>query len=545
MPNPAAFPSISWPYAQDWAKDTTIYGPGISLTDKLRNVGFAIVDSFDRARSWTFAYRKNSNVLFTPVFDMSSGIFEKSTITFDISGNESDGQITSPKFGPSKQWQSFHWRSKSSENPTTDSVSIQILGIRNNGSSDLLATVKSKDTSLSFVNATTYPYVQLKMFNNDSVNATPSQLLFWRINAQAVPEGAVAPNISFKMKDTVETGESIEFALAFKNISESAFDSLKIKFTITDKNNVIHPVALPKGKPLISGDTLMITYTIDTRNYIGINTLFVEVNPDNDQPEQYHNNNFIFKNFYVKGDNFNPLLDVTFDGVHILNRDIVSARPHIIIKLKDESKYLALNDTSLIKVQLLYPDGTLKAYAFDNDTLRYTPANLATGENTATIDITPALSGDDDEYQLIVSGKDASGNSAGELDYRVSFRIISKPMISNLLNYPNPFTTSTAFVFTITGSQPPQNIRIKILTITGKIVREITSAELGQLHVGRNITEFKWDGTDMYGQRLANGVYLYRVLTNLNGKSLEKYKSEDDDTDKFFTKGYGKMYLMR
>jgi len=118
-------------------------------------------------------------------------------------------------------------------------------------------------------------------------------------------------------------------------------------------------------------------------------------------------------------------------------------------------------------------------------------------------------------------------------------------MISNLLNYPNPFTTSTAFVFTVTGSQPPQNMRIQILTITGKVVREITMNELGPIHVGRNITEFKWDGTDMYGQKLANGVYLYRVLTNLNGKSLEKYKADGDNTDKYFNKGYGKMYLMR
>ena len=123
-------------------------------------------------------------------------------------------------------------------------------------------------------------------------------------------------------------------------------------------------------------------------------------------------------------------------------------------------------------------------------------------------------------------------------------------MISNLFNYPNPFTTSTAFVFTVTGSQVPQNIRIQILTITGKIVREITMQELGPLHIGRNITDYKWDGTDQYGQKLANGVYLYRVLTNLNGKSLDKFPTYGQDgfevnTDKFFTKGYGKMYLMR
>ena len=34
-------------------------------------------------------------------------------------------------------------------------------------------------------------------------------------------------------------------------------------------------------------------------------------------------------------------------------------------------------------------------------------------------------------------------------------------------------------------------------------------AELGAIHIGRNITDYKWDGTDMYGQALANGVYIY------------------------------------
>ena len=83
------------------------------------------------------------------------------------------------------------------------------------------------------------------------------------------------------------------------------------------------------------------------------------------------------------------------------------------------------------------------------------------------------------------------------------------------------------------------------MTITGRIVREITKYELGPIHIGRNITEFKWDGTDQYGSKLANGVYLYRVVTNLNGHSLDKYTSDADKTDKYFNRGYGKMYLMR
>jgi flagellar hook assembly protein FlgD len=118
-------------------------------------------------------------------------------------------------------------------------------------------------------------------------------------------------------------------------------------------------------------------------------------------------------------------------------------------------------------------------------------------------------------------------------------------MISNMLNYPNPFTTSTAFVFTLTGSEIPPEFKIQILTVTGKVVKEITRVELGPIHIGRNITDYKWDGTDQYGQKLGNGVYLYRVVTSLNGKTLDKYRAEQDQTGRFFNKGYGKMYLMR
>ena len=118
-------------------------------------------------------------------------------------------------------------------------------------------------------------------------------------------------------------------------------------------------------------------------------------------------------------------------------------------------------------------------------------------------------------------------------------------MISDLLNYPNPFTTSTAFVFTLTGSEVPTHMRIQILTVTGRVVREIAAEELGPIRIGRNVTEFKWDGTDQFGQKLANGVYLYRVIVSSKGKALEKFRQEGVDTDRYFEGGYGKMYLMR
>ena len=64
---------------------------------------------------------------------------------------------------------------------------------------------------------------------------------------------------------------------------------------------------------------------------------------------------------------------------------------------------------------------------------------------------------------------------------------------------------------------------------------------MGPIHVGRNITEYKWDGRDQYGQLLGNGVYLYRVVTSIDGNSIEHREDMDLDdrptanqVDKFF-----------
>ncbi|HEY8658235.1 MAG TPA: C25 family cysteine peptidase [Hanamia sp.] len=538
--------SSSTVFADKWQADTAYLGSGISLYNTLKSQGFVLIDSFYRPRSFIFMYQKN-NPDFIPGFIFSKGISDKIDLTHNFITPDTLGFITSPKFGPATLWKEMHWRGKSLEPNSSDNPSVQIIGIDSSGNSTTLMNVDKtqQDVDISSISAAKYPYLQLKMRNMDSITMTPYQLTYWRLNYNPAPEGAIAPNLFFTTKDTLNQGEILHFGIAFKNISLQAFDSIKVKISIIDNNNVTHFLTIPRQKPLINGDTITLKFDINTKDYPGANTLYVDFNPDNDQPEQYHFNNFLYRNFYVNADKYNPLLDVTFDGVHILNRDIVSARPHILIKLKDENKFLALNDTSLLKVQLRFPDGSLKVYNFDNDTMRFTPANLATGENTATIDFSPLLSGNDDEYELIVTGKDVNGNKAGDLDYHITFRVISKPMISNLMNYPNPFTTSTAFVFTVTGSVVPQNIRIQILTVTGKVIREITKDELGPLHIGRNITEFRWDGTDMYGQKVANGVYLYHVLTNLNGKSLDKFTDDGDNTDKYFTKGYGKMYFMR
>ncbi|RPD50725.1 C25 family cysteine peptidase [Paracnuella aquatica] len=532
-------------YVDQWKLDENRLGLGKGIYYELKKHGFTLLDSLTSPKAFAFVYHKN-DLSYKARQAITKDRFEILTLTAFCVTSESTGTFVSPVFGPAKSWKNFIWSGVNDN--SKDDAQVSILGIRRDGHLDTLLKNVSlhsgTERDISSISAQEYPSLKLVLKTTDTSNYTPYQLDYWRLTYDPVPEGAVAPNLFFNMKDSLDVGEMIDFKLAFKNVSGTPFDSLKIKMVVTDKNNVPHQLPILRHKPLNAGDTLHVRYPINTRQFAGMNMLYVQVNPDGDQPEQFSFNNFIYHSFYVQDDRTAPVVDVTFDNVRILNRDIVSAKPDILIKLTDESKRLLLNDTALFKVQVRnLTNNVVRSYGFGTDTLKMSPATDL-NQNVASVNFKPYFA-EDGEYELIVAGEDRSGNKAGNADYRVQFQVINKPMISNMLNYPNPFTTSTAFVFTLTGTEIPQNLKIQILTVTGKVVREITRQELGPLRIGRNITEFKWDGTDQFGQKLANGVYLYRVIAQLNGKSLDKYKASGDQTDQYFNKGYGKMYLMR
>lgn len=536
-------------FAPAWKADPLVNGTNFYLS--LKNAGFAGLDDYSFTRAWVFAYKKNTPS-FAPAYAFTRGSTDVLDTTLNIATPDMLGYITSPAFGPAKNWKQVKWRGSSLDAKAGDNPSVEVIGVSATGTQTVLYTLNAQqqDADISSVSTTAYPYIMLRMRNADSINLTPYQLRYWRLLYDPIPEGALAPNILYTFNDTLGEGQTSKVSIAFKNVSDVAFaDSIKVKMVLYNAGNVANVLPAANLKKLNPGDTAVVSYTIDTKSFSGLNNFYLDVNPANAQPEQFHFNNFFYRNMFVQTDKYKPTLDITFDGTHILNQDIVAATPHIMVKLKDESKYLLLNDTSMVTVQLLYPDGTLKRFAYNTDTLRFTPANAGGADNVAQVDFLPHLA-QDGIYTLYVSGKDQKGNAAGSTSYTVSFMVYNKPMISNVFNYPNPFTTSTAFVFTITGSEVPQNLRIQILTITGKIVRDITKEELGPLHIGRNITEFKWNGTDQYGQKLANGIYLYRVITNLNNHALDKFPTYDAsgnqvNTDQYFNKGYGKMYLMR
>jgi len=151
-------------------------------------------------------------------------------------------------------------------------------------------------------------------------------------------------------------------------------------------------------------------------------------------------------------------------------------------------------------------------------------------DNSCKISYSPTFT-QDGIYTLSIQATDISNNKSGAVDYSIEFEVINKSTITEVLNYPNPFSTSTRFVFTLTGSLLPDYFKIQILTVSGKVVREITEDEIGTINIGRNISRYAWDGRDEFGDVLANGIYLYRVITKINGETIEHRST---NADQFF-----------
>lgn len=92
--------------------------------------------------------------------------------------------------------------------------------------------------------------------------------------------------------------------------------------------------------------------------------------------------------------------------------------------------------------------------------------------------------------------------------------------LKHVLNYPNPFTTRTQFMFEHNQACNSLDVMVQVFTITGKIVKTIHTNVMTDGYRG---TPIEWDGLDDHGQKLGRGVYVYNLkVTTPDGQNAEK-----------------------
>ncbi len=94
--------------------------------------------------------------------------------------------------------------------------------------------------------------------------------------------------------------------------------------------------------------------------------------------------------------------------------------------------------------------------------------------------------------------------------------------LKHVLNYPNPFTTNTKFIFEHNQASQLINVRVQIFTVSGKLIKTLETTIAGTQYMNNPIV---WDGRDDFGDRIGRGVYIYKLrISTPEGKSGEKFE---------------------
>jgi len=189
--------------------------------------------------------------------------------------------------------------------------------------------------------------------------------------------------------------------------------------------------------------------------------------------------------------------------------------PIIFAKLRDENGINTVgngvghNLTAIIDGNSAKPIVLNDFYESDLDTyksgeVRYPLSSLSLGEHTLT-----------------VKAWDVFNNSNEET---IQFRVEedSKVALSHLLNFPNPFTTHTNFIYEHNQACQQLDARVQIFTVSGKLVKTIESS---YYYTGFRGQDIPWDGNDDFGNAIGKGTYIYKLeLRNERGQRGESFQ---------------------
>ncbi len=510
----------------EWQADSILFD-GKNIFNVLESNGAKnIRELISNPRPYAITFIKGGNVISE---DLATDISDAATMNLFLPTLASFGFIESKMIGPSINWLSLEINTSLSEE---DSVSVQIYGISPSGVATFLSESTELAITLSDIDPSLYPYLKFRVNFNSNDPLNPPKITYLKVLFDKPPEFVPdfrenLPFLSLSGLDKAVVNYTIH------NIGPVSGDSLKIHLITGTSADAVATLWYP---PLPPNQSISISDTIPIPPPKGNVTL--EVNPDFDQPEQHSFNNFMSSTYDFNQDRINPLLNVTFDGKQIMQNDIVSPSPEIIITLKDENSNLLLNQPGLFDVYTVSPNSDRVRYSTDDQNIIFLPAENS--ENIAKMILNPVFN-EEGIYNLNVQARDIKGNKSGNIDYQIDFEIILQSAISRIVNYPNPFSSSTRFAYVLTGNKVPDNYLIRIFTPSGRVVRELTQSDLGPLSIGRNLTNGAWDGTDEFGDRLANGTYFF-VFKIQDPSNFEHFSSE---IDKYFERNLGKIVILR
>jgi len=214
-------------------------------------------------------------------------------------------------------------------------------------------------------------------------------------------------------------------------------------------------------------------------------------------------------------DNEGPEIDIFFNDRSFTIGGQTNDQPLLIVDLADENG-INLSSTSIGHDIT----ATLEDRNGDRIVLNefYEPTIDKVGSGTVSYQMPQLEPG---FHKIYLKAWDILNNSSEEMS---EFMVVDpgEGFLDRVYNYPNPFSTNTQFTFEHDLVNTDLDIAIGIYTISGKLVKTIIENRYSQ---GSRLSDIYWDGRDDYGNKLAKGIYLYKI--NLSAPQLNLSRESD------------------
>ena len=220
-------------------------------------------------------------------------------------------------------------------------------------------------------------------------------------------------------------------------------------------------------------------------------------------------------------DDQGPKVEVFMNTVDFVFGGLTDANPTLLVQLEDDNGINVAGNSIGHDLEGVLDNNTQNTYLL-NDFYEAALDDYTKGEVRFPLSEIP-----DGRHGLSVRAWDVANNSAeGYTEFVVASS--AEVALEQVLNYPNPFVNATCFQFDHNMANQPLDILIQIFTISGRLVKTIETQVISDGAI-RQDDCIQWDGRDDYGDRLAKGVYLYKVKVRTNaGLEDVSFKGESD-----------------
>ncbi len=222
--------------------------------------------------------------------------------------------------------------------------------------------------------------------------------------------------------------------------------------------------------------------------------------------------------FYVGGsgnsmvsDNIGPVIKPYLNDDKFQNGGMTHENPVLLVKLSDSSG-ISTSGNGIGHDITAVIDGNDKDVLVLNNFYTAYQDSYQQGEVVFQL---PTLT--EGKHTIRIKAWDVANNSGEAL---LDFIVVKqeKLVVTNVRNFPNPFSVSTSFAFEHNQPNTNLDVAINIYTASGALVKQIK--QLVNTGGTRNC-QINWQGDTQSGAKLAKGIYIYKIVVTADGQTTE------------------------